>query len=64
MAKAIPVSKELVKSYDKFFFIWGYISPLNIWPEIIQPSKPATFATAFQPCKAIYEHMSTRKKKG
>jgi hypothetical protein len=41
----VPVPQCFMQADDDFLFFFSVIPSLDIWPQIIQPSQSATFAT-------------------
>lgn len=41
-----PVSKKLMELDDGFFFFLAEVSSLDIWAQVVRPSKPAAFSTS------------------
>lgn len=44
----IPVPQEGMELNDSLFFLQAELSSLNIWPEIVSPSKPAALSTSLK----------------
>lgn len=49
----VLVSQDTVELNDGLFFFKGESSSLNIWPQVVCPSKTATLATPLQTCNII-----------
>ena len=51
----LPVAKHLLQIDDDHLLLWGQLPPLEIRPQIVDPSQPAALSTSLQ----AYTHTNT-----